>query len=169
MRIARLMIGALGAVPLGYGGWLLWAHLPVAAAWLLAGPLLHDALVAPLVGVVGLVLARLLPDRLWRRLVVAGLVTTAVLALIAVPLVLRPHAAGPNPGLQDRDYLAGLTIWIGLLWIGLLAAGLLVGGVVRPARRRAGRRRPAARSRSPRPSPGGPGAGRAPARPGADR
>jgi hypothetical protein len=122
MRAARLLLLAAGAVPMGYGGWLLWPHLPTAAVWLLAGPAVNDTLIAPLVGLTGLALARTLPAPLWRRSVAVGSAITAVLVLIAVPLVLRPHAAAPNPGLQDRDHVTGLAWWIGGLWIGIALA-----------------------------------------------
>lgn len=61
--------------------------------------MLHDALVAPLVGVTGLVLGRLLPGQPWWWWVRVGLVVTATLALIAVSLVVRPHP-GPCPCLS---------------------------------------------------------------------
>ena len=120
MRAARLLIAAAGVALAGYGAWLLRPQLPYAWTWLIAGPVLHDAVVAPLVGLTGLALARLLPGRVARRWVTAGLVVTGTLLLIAVPLLWRPHRAPPNPGLQDRDYVASLAIWLAALWAGVL-------------------------------------------------
>jgi hypothetical protein len=125
MRTIRALLVVAGLALAGYGGWLVWPQLEPAAGWLVAGPVLHDALVAPLVGLVGLALARLVRDRIWRRWIGAGLVVTATLLLIAVPLVWRPSPAPPNPGLQDRDYAIGLAIWLAALWIGVLAGGAL--------------------------------------------
>jgi uncharacterized membrane protein YphA (DoxX/SURF4 family) len=125
MRTIRILLLAAGTALAGYGGWLLWPQLPYAAGWLIAGPVLHDALAAPLVGLAGLALGRVLPDRVWRRWVAAGLAITATLLLIAVPLVWRPHPAPPNPGLQDRDYTAGLAIWLTALWAGVLAGAVV--------------------------------------------
>ena len=127
MRVTmiRVLLGVLGAVPAGYGGWLLWPHLPGAWMWLLAGPVLHDALIAPVVGLVGLAVARGAPATPWRKLITFGLAASAVLLLIAVPLVWRPDPAAPNPGLQDRDYVTGLAWWLGLGWAGIVIGGLV--------------------------------------------
>jgi hypothetical protein len=140
VKAVRLLIAAAGIGLAGYGGWLLVPQLPAAATWLVAGPVLHDAVVAPLVGLTGLALGRVLPGRAWRRWVAAGLAVTATLLLIAVPLVWRPQPAPPNPGLQDRDYTAGLAAWLAVLW-----AGVLLGAVTSHLR---DRRRLATRGRS---------------------
>lgn len=120
MRAARVLLAAAGIGAVGYGGWLLLPQLPAAATWLIGGPLLHDAVVAPLVGLTGLALGRLLPSRAGRWWVATGLTITATLLLVAVPLLWRPHPAPPNPGLQDRDYATGLAIWLAVLWAGVL-------------------------------------------------
>jgi len=134
VRAARAVLVAAGGAAAAYGGWLLWPQLPAAALWLVAGPVLHDALVAPLVGLAGLSLGRALPDRVWRAWVLAGLAVSATLVLIALPLVLRPHPAPPNPGLQDRDYVAGLAMWLATLWAGVLVGALLTRTSRRPPR-----------------------------------
>lgn len=125
MRTVRALLILGGIATAAYGGWLLRPDLATTAAWLIAGPILHDAAVAPLVGLTGLLLGRLLPDRTVRSWVTAGLAVTATLMLIAIPLLWRPHRAAPNPGLQDRDYLTGLAVWFGVLWTAVLlgAAG----------------------------------------------
>jgi uncharacterized membrane protein YphA (DoxX/SURF4 family) len=125
MKAARILLAAAGVALAGYGGWLLWPQLPAAATWLIAGPVLHDAVVAPLVAITGLALGRLLPGQVWQRWITAGLAITATLLLIAAPLMWRPHPAPPNPGLQDRDYTTGLTIWLAALWAGILTAAIL--------------------------------------------
>jgi hypothetical protein len=99
----------------------MWPQLTTTRPWLIAGPVLHDAVIAPLVGLTGLALGRLLPGRSWWW-IRAGVTATATLLLIAAPLVLRPAPAPPNPGLQDRDYLTGLEIWLAVLWGAILAA-----------------------------------------------
>jgi hypothetical protein len=125
VRAARLLLAAAGVALAAYGAWLLRPQLPYAATWLIAGPVLHDAVVAPLVGLAGLALGRLLPGTVWRRWVGAGLAVTGTLLLIAVPLIWRPHRAPPNPGLQDRDYATGLAIWLAVLWVGVLLGALV--------------------------------------------
>ena len=149
MRAVRVVLVAAGSGTAGWGLWLLWPHLPAAAVWLLAGPILHDALVAPLIGLAGLALGRALPDRVWPSWVGAGLAVTATLLLIAVPLILRPHPAPPNPGLQDRDYATGLAVWLAVLW-----AGVLAGAILTRRRRR--------RTRHPMPPPPAPADGGSP-------
>lgn len=147
MRTTRILLFVLGVAAVAYGGWSLRPEFGSALPWLVAGPLLHDVLVAPLVGLVGLALARLVPHRRRRRWLTAGLVASATLLLVAVPLLWRPAAAPPNPGLQDRDYLAGLTVWLTVLWV-VVAVAVLAG----PRLRRAvpGRLRRAVRGRTRR-------------------
>jgi hypothetical protein len=136
VKTTRLVLFLLGAVTAGYGGWLLQSQLDTTLLWLVGGPLLHDALVAPLVGLIGLALSRLLTDRVHLAWITAGLVTTATLLLIAVPLLWRPADAPPNPGLPDHDYPLELTIWLAILWAAILTVLL----VIRPIARRASRR-----------------------------
>jgi hypothetical protein len=131
VKAVRLLLAGAGIGLAAYGGWLLVPQLPYAVTWLVAGPILHDAVVAPLVGLTGLALGRVLPGRAGRRWVAAGLAVTATLLLIAIPLLWRPHPAPPNPGLQDRDYPAELAAWLAVLW-----AGILLGATASHLRRR---------------------------------
>jgi hypothetical protein len=114
---AGLVLGG-GAVT-AYGGWLLWPQLPAAWTWLVAAPILHDAVVAPVVGLTGLALGRLIPDASRRIWGAAGLATSAVLCLVAVPLLWRPEPAPVNPGLHDRPYGLGLIALLLAVWIGV--------------------------------------------------
>jgi hypothetical protein len=117
----RAGLVASGTAVAGYGGWLLWPQLPAAWTWLVAGPILHDVIVAPAIGVAGLALGRLVPDPVRRACVTAGLAISAVLLLVAVPLLWRPQPAPLNPGLHDRDYLQGLIVALLTVWAGVLA------------------------------------------------
>jgi hypothetical protein len=126
----RLLLALTGLALLGYGAVLAWdfatsrtVNAVQGAAWFIGGPLVHDGLVAPVVGLVGLGLSRVLP-RPWRAPVVAGLVVTGVLTLIGIPLLWRPFGVVTNPGLHDRDYGTGLAIALGVVWAGVLLAGL---------------------------------------------
>ncbi|MEV1073784.1 hypothetical protein [Micromonospora parva] len=116
MRAVRLLLLVLGFAATAYGGWLLLPQLGTALPWLIGGPALHDVLVAPLVGLVGLALGRLVTDRLRRAWIAAGLLASATLLLIAVPLLWRPPSAPPNPGLPDRDYPLGLAVGLAVVW-----------------------------------------------------
>lgn len=126
----RAGLVAGGAAIAGYGGWLLWPQLPAAWTWLVAGPVLHDAIVAPAIGIASLALGRLVTDPAQRVWIAGGLAASAVLALIAVPLLWRPQPAPINPGLHDRDYSLGLVMALLALW-----TAVLVGAACRRLRR----------------------------------
>lgn len=128
--ISRVLLAVAGLALLAYGAVLTWefaASRTVNAvqglAWFVGGPLVHDALVAPAVGLGGLVLTRLVPGT-WRTPVVVGVVLTAVLTLLAIPLLWRPFGVVTNPGLHDRDYGAGLAVALGAVWLAVAVAGL---------------------------------------------
>ncbi|MEU8256566.1 hypothetical protein AB0C06_20155 [Micromonospora inaquosa] len=126
MRAVRLLLLVLGASAVGYGGWLLLPQLGTALPWLIGGPVLHDVLVAPLVGVVGLTLSRLVTNRLRLAWVTAGLLASATLLLIAVPLLWRPPSAPPNPGLPDRNYPLGLAVGLAVVWAAIVIVLVVV-------------------------------------------
>jgi hypothetical protein len=127
----RWVIGALGVV---MGLWGVVLLLPVVsvdlALWFVAGPVVHDVLLAPLFAGLGLLVARRVPKP-WRAAVLVGGTFTGVLVLLAVPLLWRPFAGGPNPGLVDRDYAVGLLVAVGVVWLGVLTT-TLAGRVKRP-------------------------------------
>ncbi|MFY1692162.1 hypothetical protein [Plantactinospora sp. WMMB782] len=137
VRVARTVLIGLGLAAAAYGVTVLPRPGPL-LPWLLAGPLLHDLLVAPLVGLVGLVLGRLVPDRTTRTRIGAGLAVTAILLLVAVPLLWRPAPGPPNPGLQDRNYLIQLAIWLAVLWGGIAIGQRLRRRVARSRQKREG-------------------------------
>ena len=127
----RWLFAATGLALLAYGAVLTWdfatsrtVNAVQGAAWFIGGPLVHDGLVAPVVGLVGLGLSRVLP-RPWRAPVVAGLVLTGVLTLLALPLLWQPFGVVTNPGLHDRDYGTGLAIALGVVWVTVITAGLV--------------------------------------------
>ncbi|HEX6347589.1 hypothetical protein [Umezawaea sp.] len=133
----RWVLGAVGVVLLGRG---VVELLPVVAdsplslgGWLLGGPVLHDVLLAPLVGLGGTVLARVLPAP-WRAPVGAGLVVSGVLVLLAVPYLWRAFSGPVTPGLHDRPYPAGLLVALTVVWTAVVVAGLARSRNTRPRR-----------------------------------
>ncbi|NUT51895.1 MAG: hypothetical protein HOV94_32075 [Saccharothrix sp.] len=112
----RWVLGVLGVAMGLWGASLL---LPLVdldlLLWFVGGPIVHDLLLAPLFAGVGLLVARWVPRR-WRAAVLVGLTLTGVLVLLAVPLLWRPFAGPPNPGLLDRDYRAGLLVAVAAVW-----------------------------------------------------
>jgi hypothetical protein len=126
----RVILGLAGLAMLGYGAVLAWdfgtsrtINAVEGVAWFVGGPLVHDGIVAPVVGLVGLLLARVVSP-LWRTPVVVGVVLTAVLTLLAIPLLWRPFGVATNPGLHDRDYGLGLGIALAIVWVAVGATGL---------------------------------------------
>jgi hypothetical protein len=134
MRATRLLLGALGVVLGLVGAWHLLrigqahpAKLVDVVVWLVAGVLVHDAVVAPLVVVVGVLVVPRLP-RSGRPAVVAGLVVLLAVTLVAVPVIGRFGARADNPTLLDRPYA---VLW--LVFAALVAAGVAVSVAARAA------------------------------------
>jgi len=123
----RWVIGAVGLVLLGWGAVEL---LPVVldsplslGGWLVGGPVVHDALIAPVVGVGGVVIARVLPKP-WRAPVGAGLVVSAILVVLSIPYLWRSFSGPLTPGLHDRPYLLGLLVALAVVWVVVAVVGL---------------------------------------------
>ena len=133
----RLALGALGVVMASYGAHRLlsrqgpdaWVEV---GAWLVAGVLLHDALLAPLCVAAGALLVRWMP-RVAQPPVAVGLVVLGSVTLMAVPVLGRFGARPDNPTLLDRAYGPG---WLGLLALVGIGVGL---GTLVGVRRQASR------------------------------
>lgn len=128
--MTRILLAIAGLALLAYGALLAWefatsrtVNAVQGIAWFVGGPLVHDGLVAPAVGLAGLLLTRTITQP-WRTPVTVGLVLTAVLTLLAIPLLWRPFGVATNPGLHDRNYGAGLAITLGVVWLAVIIAGL---------------------------------------------
>ncbi|MEU2393506.1 hypothetical protein [Streptomyces sp. NPDC007369] len=140
--LPRLLIGALGLLLIGIGGWQL-AALPDpydVLVWLGGALVLHDALLAPLVLATGLLVAAV-PA----RAVVRGvLVTAGALVLVTLPLLLRPGAP-PNPSALPLPYARNLLLVLAA--VVLVAAGAVAAALL--ARRHRARPRPGDGARQP--------------------
>ncbi|TKK84987.1 hypothetical protein FDA94_27785 [Herbidospora galbida] len=107
MRTLRVSLGAAGIALIGTG---LFFLLPLPGLlgvvfWFAGAIALHDALIGPLVLLVGLLVARL-PDR---AVVRGALITMGGLVLITIPALLRPGPS-PNPTVLVQDYGRNLLI-----------------------------------------------------------
>jgi hypothetical protein len=129
--VTRVLLAVTGLALLAYGAVLTWefaasrtVNAVQGAAWFIGGPLVHDGIVAPVVGLTGLALTRIVP-RPWRTPVITGVVVSGVLALVAVPLLWRPYGTAVNPGLHDRDYGTGLTVALATVWAAVIVAGVI--------------------------------------------
>lgn len=127
LTVSRALLFTVGAAGIAYGAWLTLheilagtATLSGFAAWWLAGPLVVDLLLMPAVVICGLALARFVPAR-WRRPIEAATLLTALLTLVAAPVVSGLGRRPDNPSLLDRDYPAGFASLVAIIW--LLALG----------------------------------------------
>jgi len=122
----RVALGVLGGALAAYGGWLLLddqsTHQVLAVGtWLVAGVVLHDAVLAPVTIALGWAAARRLP-----RPVAAGAVVLLVVlgsaSLVAVPLLVNGAEPQTNPTLLVRDYPLG--------WLELAAGSVVLAALV---------------------------------------
>ncbi|AHH94106.1 hypothetical protein [Kutzneria albida] len=128
----RIVLAVLG---LAAGLWGAWLALPLVTfspsvtvsvlAWLGGGPVLHDALLAPVVGGVSFAVLRWAAPA-WRRPLLCGLAITGVVSLLAVPALWRTYAnPEATPGLHDRDYALGVAVTLAVVWLLVVLVGLV--------------------------------------------
>ena len=85
------------------------------ARWVLSGLLLHDLVLAPLVGVAGVLVARATP-RLARAPVQAALIASAVVLTVASPALLGLSDRPGNPTIHPIDYGTATTTVLAVVW-----------------------------------------------------
>lgn len=140
--VGRIVMVTIGAAFLGIGAYALLSQvaldtLPNLFLWLVGGLIIHDAIIAPIVAVIGFVLSKSLPNGT-RQIVQGGLIVAGVISLIALPVVIGGGKTELNPSLLPLDYSRNLLI--ALVIIGAIT-GLLV--VLRLLRGRASTGSPA--------------------------
>jgi hypothetical protein len=130
VKTARVLFALPGLAALAWGVVLFAEYaLPLrpdvfgAVGWIVGGPILNDAVIAPLTAILGLVLARLLPRR-WKAPVITGTVVTGVLAILAFPLLWRPYGTPPMPGLHDGTPALGLALTLAAVWLAVVLTAL---------------------------------------------
>jgi hypothetical protein len=129
MKAVRVLLFLPGLAAIGWGLWLAVEFtVPInpqsffVTGWVLAGPVIHDGLIAPLVGLTGLVLSRVVSIP-WRGPLIIGAVLSGILTLLAIPLLWRTYGAAPLPGLHDGNTLRGLLISLAVVWLAVVASG----------------------------------------------
>lgn len=127
--MTRVLLVVVGVLFGAYGAWLLLSRQDTdgniaTGTWLVAGVLLHDFLLVPVVLVVMGLGSRLLPGA-WRAPVAVGVVVLGSLTLMAVPVLGRFGARPDNPTLLDRPYVAGWLVLAALVAVVVVAVCLL--------------------------------------------
>lgn len=123
----RAALGGAGVLLGLYGGWLLVTRedmLTDVAVWLVAGVVLHDAVLAGITLALGALAVRVVPAPT-RAPVVVGLVVLGTTTLFAVPVLGRFGARADNPTLLDRDYTSGWLVLAALTVVAVVAAALV--------------------------------------------
>ena len=125
LMVAGIVVGLYGVgrllVGTGFGG------LIILALWLIGAVILHDGVLAPAVVGVGWTLGRFVPPRA-RRWLQAVLVAAGLVTVVGIWLVAREGTQEPAKAILQQDYLANLT-----LLLGLLAGASLLGYLVQRA------------------------------------
>jgi hypothetical protein len=132
--VVRWALGGLGVALGAYGAWLALTRqdagqLVEIAAWLAAGVVLHDVVVAGMV-LAGVAVGRRVLPGPWQAPATLGLVVWGGVTLMAVPVLGRFGARPDNPTLLDRPYLGA--------WAVLTLAAVLVVAVAGLVRARRG-------------------------------
>jgi hypothetical protein len=131
MRVTRGLLGAAGVVLVLVGLYHLagtsLSDLGNVVLWLAGGVIAHDAVIAPLVVLLGFVVLPRLPSGS-RAPATAGFVVLLSVTLLAVPAIGRFGARDDVPSLLNRPY--------GALWLLFAALVLLVVVVASVLRRR---------------------------------
>ena len=148
VRAWRYVLGAggIGAVAFGLRGLLtggVATAWPATATWLVAGVLLHDLVLVPLLAAGGWLLTRWVPAPV-RPVVRGGVVVAALVTAVALPVV-SGKGDPRNPSLTPLDYPRNLAIV-------LAAVAVTTAVLALPRRRRCARRDPPGRR-----DPAGPG------------
>ncbi len=123
IRLARLSLGLLGVIVTSVGAALLLGlgvdNLVAAMVWLVAGVVVHDAVIGPLLIALG---AANPGGKRWAAPLIQAGIVLATVTVVAIPVLGRFGARTDNPTLLDRNYVAG---WLSLAAITLGAAGIV--------------------------------------------
>jgi hypothetical protein len=118
----------LGWAIMAYGIWGFLSHAHETAPhrtvwWILGSAVAHDALVAPVVTVVGLLIAACLP-RWARGPVAAGVAASGIVLAFSYPLLRHFGRRADNPSILPLDYPRNVAVVLSVIWV--VAVGALV-------------------------------------------
>lgn len=119
----RVAIGAVGVAGMAYGALRLLtsadlSDLVFIGIWLAAGVVLHDAVLAPLIELVGRLVSRVSASG--RASVQGALVVCGLIAVVGMPIAWQSLVANHDPSLAllQQNYVRNLV----LLWVGVACA-----------------------------------------------
>ena len=119
MKAWRIILATTG-IALGlFGVMRLVTQIPVPTlvalgVWLVAALIIHDGILSPAVIMVGWLLRRFVPDRA-RRYLQLGLIVSALVTVVALPMI---YLRGSQPAVKAlllRDYGVNLTVIVGIV------------------------------------------------------
>ncbi|MBB5642109.1 hypothetical protein [Cryobacterium roopkundense] len=131
MRGIRLGLILLGAALLAWGAYVMFdtvraTRIPGVALWIIAAIILHDAILAPIVFMLGTLISRA-GHRFGGTVVVViegFVVVGSIMALIVVPAMIATNFRPDNPTVLPLNYGVNLAVFFVVLAV--LAAGLAV-------------------------------------------
>ncbi|MET0929721.1 MAG: hypothetical protein ABWX74_09390 [Aeromicrobium sp.] len=136
MRAVRLLLGAVGV---GFGLWGVWLmrdftreQLTSEAFWLAGGVVLHDAILAPVVVVIGYAASRVLPHHFRSSMATAFLVW-GTLTIVFLPVLSGQGGKAGNDTILGKPYVLS---WIVMTLV--LVAYAVGAAMVRRRRVRSG-------------------------------
>jgi len=129
MRGIRLGLIGLGVALLAWGAYVMldtvrMTRLPGVALWIIAAIILHDAILAPIVFLIGVLLRRG-GQRLGGTVVVViqgFIVVGSIVSLVVVPVIVAINYKSANPTILPLNY--GLNLGVFWLVLAVMTAGL---------------------------------------------
>jgi hypothetical protein len=120
----RIGLAASGIAVAVYGFGRLFTEIPahsltLLAAWLIAAVLIHDGLLSPVVIAVGWTLHRLVPPR-GRRYLQAALIMSALVTIVAVPMIYRANRQPPSKAILRQNFGQNLALLLAVIAVATL-------------------------------------------------
>jgi hypothetical protein len=118
MQRWRIVLGVAG-IALGlFGIGRLVTQIPMASLvglglWLIAALVIHDGILSPLVLAVGALVARVPPRG--RRYLQAGLIMSAMVTVLAIPMIYRAGSEPASKALLDQNFSGNLAVLLGVI------------------------------------------------------
>lgn len=124
MHAWRLGLAASGIAAAVYGIGRLVTEIPLHSltllvGWLIAAVVIHDGLVSPAVIAVGWTLRRLVQPRA-RRYVQAALIVSALVTIVALPMIYRANRQPPSKAILRQDFGENLALLLAIIAVATL-------------------------------------------------